>query len=179
MGRINRRDVLAAGTLAGAPLLGGAGGKRVTVVLDPADPVANAAPVRLAAAGLQAELVRAGFALGRRQGQGLTILATGPSKTERRVPESFRLRREGDTVTASGADPRGVSYALWELKRRLREDPQAAFDLPEGLGDTPINTVRSVMRQFTCESYDKRSMTVPNGRPIWPCWPSVVSTVST
>jgi len=155
MGRINRRDMLAAGTLAGAPLLGGAGGRRVSVRLDPADPVAGTAPVRLAAAGLQAELVRAGFAIGRRKGEGLTIVATGPSKTERRVPESFTLRRNGDTVTAAGADPRGLSYALWELKRRLRERPQAAFDFPEGLGDAPVNPVRSVMRQFTCEAYDK------------------------
>ena len=174
MGRINRRDVLAAGTLAGAPLLGAAGGKPVTLVLDPLDPLAASAPVRLAASGLQAELSRAGYAVVRatRPGRGLTmrglkILATGPSSNERRVPESFALRRVGDTIMAVGADARGVSYALWELKRRVRAEPKAAFDLHEALGDAPINPVRSVMRQFTSEAYDKAWF---YDRDMWPVY---------
>ncbi len=167
MGRINRRDVLAAGTLAGAPLLGGAGGKRVNLVLDPADPVAGSEPVKRAAAGLAAELVRSGYTVSRRKGAGLTIVAAGPSQTERRVPESFALRRAGDTIFADGADPRGLSYALWELKRRVRTDAGTAFALPAALSDAPLNPVRSVMRQFTCEAYDKPWF---YDRDMWPAY---------
>ena len=75
MGRINRREMLAAGSLAGAPLLGGAGGKRITLVLDPADGVAASAPVQLAMSGLQAELSRVGYATVRaeRPGRGTDV----------------------------------------------------------------------------------------------------------
>lgn len=169
MGRINRREVLAAGTLASAPMLGAAGGKRVTLVLDPADPVATSEPVRLAAAGLQVELRRAGYTVARAEkpGLGLTVVATGPGKTERRVPESFSIHRAGDTIIATGTDPRGLSYALWELKRRLRLQPQTALGLAEAVGDAPINPVRGVMRQFTSEAYDKAWF---YDRDLWPAY---------
>ena len=167
MGRINRREVLAAGTLAGGPLLGGAGGKTVALVLDPADSVVSATPVQRAAAGLRTALVQAGYRVVPGKGQGLAIVATGPAKTERRVPESFSLHRTGDTITAHGADARGLSYALWELTRRLRAAPATALDLSEGIGDAPINPVRSVMRQFTSEAYDKAWF---YDRDLWPAY---------
>src|SRR6185437_8695632 len=169
MGRINRRDVLAAGGLAGAPLLGGAGRKRVTLAFDPADVVAASAPVRLATDALAAVLRQAGYAVERtgRPGRGLTILAAGPSASERRDPESFSLRRSGNLITARGADPRGLSYGLWELVRRVRDAPGAALALAEATGEAPVNPVRSVMRQFTCEAYDKPWF---YDREMWPAY---------
>ncbi len=164
MGRINRRDVLAAGGLMGAPLLGAVGRKSLTLVLDSA----AAAPVRAAARGLQTELTRAGYTVttAARPGPGLNIRAV-IAASGRRPAESFTLRRSGDTITASGSDARGLSYALWELTRRLREQPQTALTFAEAFGDAPVNPVRSVMRQFTCEAYDKPWF---YDRDMWPAY---------
>jgi len=169
MAAINRRDVLAGGSLAGAPLLGGAGRKSVTLVLDPADAVAASAPAGMAAQGLQAALTDAGYAVVRaaRRGKGLNIVAAGPAAHVRLMAESFTLRRAGDTITISGADARGLSYGLWELTRRLRDQTSTALVLPEVFCDTPINPVRSVMRQFTCEAYDKPWF---YDRAMWPAY---------
>ena len=169
MGTINRRDVLAIGGVAGAPLLGGAGRKSVTLVLDPADAIAASAPVGKAAQGLQAALTGAGFAVVRatRRGKGLNIVASGPASHGHLIAESFTLRRAVDTITVAGADARGLSYGLWELTRRLRDQPSTALVLPEAFGDAPINNVRSVMRQFTCEAYDKPWF---YDRGMWPAY---------
>ncbi len=83
------------------------------------------------------------------------------------MAESFALHRAGDTITATGADARGLSYALWELTRRLRTQPLTALDLAEAVGDAPVNPVRSVMRQFTSEAYDKAWF---YDRDMWPAY---------
>jgi hypothetical protein len=164
MGRINRRDVLAAGGLMGAPVLGAAGHRSVTLVLDPE----TAPPVRVAAKALQAELNRAGYAVAaaERPGMGLNLVATVVAGGHRPA-ESFTLSRAGDTITASGADVRGLSYALWELARRVRTAPQTALAFATAFGDAPLNPVRSVMRQFTCEAYDKPWF---YDRGMWPAY---------
>ena len=173
MGTINRREILAIGGVAGAPLLGGAGRKSVILVIDPGDAVAAAAPVGKAAQGLQAALTGAGYAVVRaaRPGRGLNIVAVGPAAPDRLhdrlMAESFTLRRAGDTITVCGADARGLSYGLYELMRRLRDQPSTALALPEAFGDTPINPVRSLMRQFTCEAYDKPWF---YDRAMWPAY---------
>ena len=169
MSRINRRNLLAAGSLAGAPLLGGAGRRRVTLVVDPADAAAASLPVAKALDGLQAELLRAGYAVdrGNRPGRGLAIAIVGPAANERPVAECFGLGRSHDTITVNGADPRGLSYGIWELVRRLRETPSTALDIPEVVADAPVNPVRSLMRQFTCEAYDKPWF---YDREMWPAY---------
>ena len=140
MGTINRREILAIGGVAGAPLLGGAGRKSVILVIDPGDAVAAAAPVGKAAQGLQAALTGAGYAVVRaaRPGRGLNIVAVGPAAPDRLhdrlMAESFTLRRAGDTITVCGADARGLSYGLYELMRRLRDQPSTALALPEAFG---------------------------------------------
>ena len=177
MATINRREILAVGGVAGAPLLGGAGRKTVILVLDPGDAVAAAGPVGKAAQGLQVALTAAGYAVVRaaRPGSGLNIVAVGPAAPSHRhappheslMAESFTLRRAGDTICVRGADARGLSYGLWELTRRLRDQPSTALVLPEAFGDTPINPVRSLMRQFTCEAYDKPWF---YDRAMWPAY---------
>ncbi len=152
---LKRRDLLAAAGLAGAPMLAAADKKHITLVLDPADPVAASAPAGIAARALQAALRTAGYAvvMAARPGRGLSIRGTGPGANERRMAESFTVRRAGSLVTVTGADARGLSYGLYALAERLHDHP--GLDIAAPFGDTPVNPVRSVMRQFTSEAYDK------------------------
>ena len=110
--------------------LAGAAARPVTIVLDPADPVAAAAASRwaagelagaLGARGLQARMVdRVGQA-----GAGdLCVVASG--NRERRaapVPEALALgpAKIGgrDVLLAAGHDARGLVYALLELADRV------------------------------------------------------------
>ena len=135
---INRRQFLrttALGVSASAGL-SGAGTRPVTIVLDPADPVAAAAASRwaagelagaLGARGVQAHIVdrvgQAGagdlcvVASGNREGRAASVpeaLALGPAKIGGR-----------DVLVAAGHDARGLVYALLELADRVRNSADA------------------------------------------------------
>ena len=160
MSEVDRRTVLAAASLAGTPPGRRRGARRsaVALVLDPADPITASAPAQAAAAALEAALRAAGFSVvagdQRRAGQ-VRIIGRGPAAGQAPSAESFTLSRAGQELIAQGADPRGLSYALRALAERVRAEPDVALGLAAPISDRRINPVRSVMRQFTCEAYDK------------------------
>ena len=77
-------------------------------------------------------------------------------------PESLALlgtRVSGRrALLACGADARGLVYALLELADRVRpgRSPLASLVQRQPVVERPANAVRSVMRQFTSETLDKR-----------------------
>ncbi len=141
---MDRRDFLKTGGLAAAataPFLGGASRRALAIQLDGHVPE----PVARAADALTQTLRAHGYTVTPRA--PLIIHAALDPKA---VPESFTLSRHGDTVAVTG-DARGLSYALYEVARRVR----TGADLGEAVTEKPLNPVRSIMRQFTCEAYDK------------------------
>jgi hypothetical protein len=175
MPKLDRRSFLSrGGAVAAAPLITAAApATPVTLVLDGNDPVASARPVLRAAHALQQALTKAGFAVQRAQtpaqATGLCIMAVSAlfpvgagALASARIaqpvePESlalFEIKLAGKpAVVACGADMRGVMYALYELADRVATGTPLKF--PQPVLEKPANAVRSVMRQFTSEAYDK------------------------
>ena len=161
---VTRRQVVTGGAagLAGAPAMA-KGGPSLAFIYDTKDTVT--APPAMAAAGvLEKAIVAAGFKrvrLAEADASTLTVLVTsmdGPA-------ESFSIDRKGHTLTVSGSDGRGLSYALYELVRRLHDSSRTAFDFPQPVTGQPLNPVRSVMRQFICATYDTPWL---HDRAMWP-----------
>lgn len=165
---IDRRRVLADAGVAVAALAGAgpawtqpSSRGKVALVSDPQDPVASAAAAQWGAAQLQAALSAAGYAVSRHKNAAdaggdehciLIVRAPGSPESLTLAPASASGR---PALLAGGADARGVSYALTELADRVRADPDAGLRLDEPLREFPATPVRSVMRQFTSELYDK------------------------
>ncbi|MEO8595162.1 MAG: hypothetical protein ABI759_17715 [Candidatus Solibacter sp.] len=183
---MNRRAFLrntgfAGGAIAGESVLLGqsrANGA-VSLVLDPSDAVASAAPVQWAAGELQQALTAAGFTVKRverieqARAGGVCIVAAGSkapaaiaalkrgNATAPEAPESLALLSTSiggrQATLACGADARGLSYALLELADRVRHSaqPEAALKFAAAVAERPANPVRSIMRQFNSEPLDK------------------------
>ena len=181
---MDRRDFVRAG-LAGAALARGvrrpAGpgrGEVVSLVADPNDPVASAAPSRWALAELGRTLDAAGVEvriverLAETGPADLCILASGPEapmvaaalaradvampdtpEALAQVPTRISRRR---TLLACGVDTRGLVFALLDLADRVRpgKSAAAALALDQPVVERPANAVRSVMRQFTSATLD-------------------------
>ena len=193
---LNRRDFLrrtglAGGALACGPPTSGQVRKGGTVflVLDSSDPIASAAPVQWAAGELQQALEDAGVTVRRRERpqqagpREFSIIASGRTTPMAAAalaragislpdtPESLALlptrTADGTALLASGADARGLVYALLELadRVRLRPGPDAALQTGRPIMERPANRVRSVMRQFTSEALDKPWF---YDRAMWP-----------
>ena len=184
MRQLHRRSFLRrSGAVAATPALMAAARQPVALVLDGSDPVASARPVLKAAHELQAELTRAGYAVSRlqvpQQASGFAIVASGSTSpvaagalaaarlAQPASPESLALfettlagRR---AVMACGADARGLVYALRELADRVRCGAALKFEKP--VLEQPATPVRSVMRQFVSELYDKPWF---YDRAMWP-----------
>jgi len=194
--QMHRRSFLRrSGAVAAVPVIMGAApkGTPVGLVLDGADPVAAARPVLRAAHDLQVELTRAGFTVTRhqvpQQAAGFCIVAAGSTSpvaaaalaaarlAQPMAAESLALfeapiagRR---AVMACGADARGLSYALRELADRVRCG--AALKFPQPVLESPATPVRSIMRQFVSEMYDKPWY---YDRAMWPRYLGSASTAS-
>jgi hypothetical protein len=187
MPKLDRRSFLSRGGLAAAAptLIGAAPATPVTLVLDGNDPIASARPVLRAVSAMQQALTAAGFKVQRAQSaaqaSGEIILIAGatfpvaagvlaaarvPQPAE---PESFTLfetKLAGKpAVAAIGANMRGLIYAVGELADRARYGLPLKFAKP--LTEAPANAVRSVMRQFTSETYDKPWFW---DRAMWPAY---------
>ena len=180
---IDRRGFLRV-TAAGAGLAYGpralARGRAIALVLDESDPLASASPVRIAAQELEQALTAAGFSVQRRAqppaGQ-FSIIAMGPggnavapllAKAGIAPPsdaESLALAATENGALVWGADARGLAYALHELADRVRYAPKTALSFPAPVVGSPVNPVRSVMRQFVSEKLDKPWF---YDRAMWP-----------
>jgi len=151
----------------------------VSLVVDPADPVASSAPAQWAAGELESALTQGGYTVkrcGRIQdvnASGPVIMAAGIATPS--VPESLSLAadRANRRILAGGSDPRGLVYALLELADRVRLAPATAFQIPSPVTERPANPVRSVMRQFTSEPLDKPWF---HDREMWPRYLAMLAT---
>jgi hypothetical protein len=193
---LNRRDFLkraGAASLIAQP----ARGNEVALVADPSDPVATAKPARWAAAELEQALAASGCAARRIERIGdappgwKCIAAAGRTAPLARdalnaarvalpdAPEALALAQSKaagrDLLLASGADPRGLAYALLELADRVRhsEDPLAAIDVRRPILERPANRIRGINRSFVSDVEDKAWF---NDRSFWEQYLSMLAT---
>jgi hypothetical protein len=183
---IHRRSFLGATGLAGAAAMAGpfaqaAPAKTVALLLNDDDPLVQSQPVRRALRVLEEALTKSGYVVRRFQRDadapndaqwirigGLehsTIDIDGEQVDFAALPEAMELGSGvfESAVDAKGSDPRGLSYALYELAERAN----AGKPLRDGRDvlQSSFAPVRSVMRQFVSEQYDKPWFT---DREMWP-----------
>jgi hypothetical protein len=158
---MDRREFLRAGLgLAGsasafAPLFGGraaARGRQVSLVADPSDPIATAAPAQWALGEVQRTLADVGFTVRRidrvqqADAGDLCIVVAGAQSpvaaaalTHAKVSIGDGAERLAllttsvsgrDALLACGTDPRGLTYALLELADRVRLGAASAAGAP-------------------------------------------------
>jgi len=188
MTRIQRREFLKRTALAAAAfsltdrVAAGASAPSISIVVDPADPIASAGPSVWAASQLERALAARGVIVHRResldQSAGdFTILAAGSNALTARpilehvrvkfpdapealclAPGSARAPDSGQTVLlACGSDARGLEYALLELADRVSytAEPMDALAIQKVIVEQPVNAVRGIMRCFESDVEDK------------------------
>ena len=170
---IERRGFLrsaVAGTLAMLPLSALAQDDAVTLVTDPADPVAGSEPGRWAVSHLRTALtargldVREATSVAAAAGTIILLSGSGAAPTGIAVPdgpEAVLLTPatiQGRTVLlVAGSDALGLVYAATELADRVRTAVSAGGGLQLGaaMAEQPANRVRSVARFVTNEIEDR------------------------
>jgi hypothetical protein len=147
----------------------------ITLISDPADPIATSSASQWALSYLKSKLESRGVAVrldSRPPGAptaGQCVIAAGmKSSGTSIVSESLALipSQGGSVVLATGADPRGLAYALTELADRAvnAADPVAALRLTAPIHEQPANRIRGVMRCFVSNIEDKGWY---NDRDFW------------
>jgi hypothetical protein len=150
--------------------------QRITVVVDPANPIASSGPVKRAAMQLQKVLAAKGVncaiaeSSDQTSGASLCIVAAAadsnlakgfPSGAVMTGAESIRLASgklaDSPAILVSAIDQRGFIYGLLELAERARfnQDPIAALHSTGTADETAANEVRCVSRYFCSEIEDK------------------------
>jgi hypothetical protein len=199
---IHRREFFRRAGIAGAAVAGelhaqGQPPSVVSLVLNPADPVASAAPVQWAAQELHRGLADSGTQVHRRDrledapANEFCVVVSGmrdpvavagmkaASVIPPDEPESLAVlpaKLPGrQAMLVCGVDPRGLMYALLELADRARHPADLRGPLWVGLPvvERPANEVRSVMRQFTSEPLDKPWF---HDREMWPRYLTMLAT---
>ena len=149
----------------------------VALIVDPADPVASAPPVKWAAEQLRLAATARSVSLqvinsaGQAADSSFVIVAAGVHSGMARAflngdaeppsREAFLLKpgkiSGKPALLASASDPTGFVYALLELADRVRfeSDPIAALALSEAIQEQPANQVRSIARAFVSDVEDK------------------------
>ena len=188
MKKMKRREFLKHAALAAAVLgvsdrAATAAAPGVSIVLDPTDAVASAAPSAWAAARLESALTARGVAVRRRErldqsaGDFAILVAGSESPAAREIlarehlqipdsPEALCLARASAArasaqtkplLLACGNDARGLSYAQLELADRVScaANPMEALAIEAPIVERPANAVRSVMRCFESDVEDK------------------------
>ena len=149
----------------------------VTIVRDPTDEIAQAAPVGWAVNQLQAMLAQKGIhtvlsdrllatpavvrAVAIAGGAVAARFLTGTEVSLPDAPESLVLTERPDhgrpVTLAAGRDVRGLVYAVLELTDRVAcaEDPVAALQVERPIVERPANPIRSIARLFSSDVEDK------------------------
>ena len=195
---VNRREFMKQTALAGrAGIVKGAfaaSGRRVSIIRPPGDMVAAAPPVEWAVQELKHALTAHGVSVqfhrstmqtapgelciigtgreGRRSGESLAKEGVAAPESLSIVSGSVHGR---PVLWASGADARGLVYALLELADRVNyaDDPFAALDVPTPIIERPANVVRSIDRCFVSDVEDKPWY---NDRSMWPPYLTMLAT---
>jgi hypothetical protein len=183
---IHRRSFLRRGAAAAAaPIVIGAAPNTATLIIDRADPIATAVPVQRAVDKLERALKEKGFKVLLRTsfqkgGNGLSILIGRSASAvveQLNIAVSLPKNPEGLTVASlegltlvCGTDVRGLMYGVLEAADRVRFGVKEQT-LP-GVEQHPANPVRSVMRQFVSELYDKPWY---YDRAMWPKYLSMLA----
>jgi hypothetical protein len=175
-----RRSFLSGVGSAAALSRGARGATRdISLVMNPDDPVAGAAPAHWAMAQLQESLAaysvtaRLRNRLAQAPASDLCVVAAGAASPLAEailknaaasipgVPEALALLA-GNTagrpvLLAAGHDSRGLVYALLELADRVQfaSDPMAALAIPKPVVERPANATRSIARLFCSDVEDK------------------------
>ena len=194
---MNRREFMqVAGSIA-VLTTGQALRSRVSLVIDPADPVSGAAPAQWAVRELELSLNARGLMVHKceqisQAGAGdFCVVAAGAQfnvaagilkgshavvaenpEALGLVPGSVSGRK---VLLACARDPRGLVYALLELSDRVQNaaNPLSALALRAPIIERPANAVRSVMRLFASDVEDKPWY---NDREMWPRYLTMLAT---
>jgi len=202
LSNVDRRQFLKTAGMAAA--LGVTGGEAsvaqapgVSIILDPGDAVAAAAPAQWAVKELETSLIAQGAVVRKceRVAQAATgdvCLAAGgvTAPTIQQIlktagvsvpaaPEALGLipgNAGGRPVLAAcGHDVRGLVYALLDLADRVQHGSglPAALSVPKPIVEQPANVVRSVARLFVSDVEDKPWY---NDREMWPRYLTMLAT---
>ena len=168
----------------------------VSIVVDPADPIASAPPARWAVRELEQPLAAQGVPVRYHQrveqtaaGDFRIVVAGATVPLAREILGSMRIptpsvpeavglvpgRAAGKAVLlACGSDVRGLVYALLELADRVNhaEGPVAALNVRKPLVETPANVIRGVNRCFQSDIEDKPWY---SDRSMWPPYLSMLA----
>ena len=171
--------------------------QRVSIILDPADPIAMSGPVQWAAKELETALTSKGVTVNRfeklaQAAKGdLCIAISGSNSSMGKeflkdfktkipaVPEALGLvplKSAGKSVLlATGHDNRGLVYALLELADRVNNatQPLASLTVQKAIVEQPANVVRSLNRLFVSDIEDKPWY---NDREMWPKYLTMLAT---
>ena len=159
------------------------GGNVVAIIADPADPVVAASPAQWGVEELRGALTRRGFDVhvvtkpeDAPAGARCVVAAGGNSALAREAGAITPTEAESLAITpgrlgarevlvASGADARGLMYALTEIADAVSlADVQVALYPGQAIIERPANPVRSVMRMFVSDVEDKQWY---NDRNFW------------
>ena len=167
---LRRRDFLkgTAASLAGGSTAW-ARGHVVSLVIDPKDAIAMAAPVQRFVKEQERTWVTRYDSVGAAPANILCVVAAGRPGPEESMSLSMSKRSGRPVLLASGSDPRGLLYALFELEDRVAADA----DLTKPVSERPANKVRSVARLFISEVEDKPWY---NDRAMWPAYLTMLAT---
>ncbi len=169
----------------------------VSIIADPADPVAGTSPSKWAMNELEKSLSSQGISvfrcekLSQSRAGDFNIVAAGLRTSLARqllragkvnfpaVPESLGLvpvTYTGKQVLLScGNDERGLVYALLELADRVNNStrPLESLEIQKPIVEKPANTIRSLNRLFVSDIEDKPWY---NDREMWPQYLTMLTT---
>ncbi len=195
---LNRRLFLqTAGSLAATQVTGRAAKPGVSIIVNPKDPVAAAAPGKWGVGELERALAKAGVTVQRCErvadaGPGNQCIVAGGSTspdiknilklagvTVSEAPEALALvpgKAAGRPVLlACGYDTRALVFALLDVVDRVQNsaDANAALSVQKPVIERPGNAIRSVTRLFSSDVEDKPWF---NDREMWPQYLTMLAT---
>lgn len=178
----NRRQFIqTAGSLTALTAIQAALPPEISLIVDPKDPIATAAPVQWALKELEDSLKARNIIvhhydrLQAAPADAHCIVAASPATSAPilksanaaapQKPESLTIAAtryaNRNVLLATAPDQRGLVYALLELADRAQHDS----DLRKPISEQPVNQVRSIARLFTSDVEDKPWF---NDREMWP-----------